>query len=360
MTHPTVTITRTSSPKTRPPADQLGFGRYFTDHMFIARYSKSQGGWYSSAVVPYAPLALDPCASVLHYGQALFEGMKAFRQKDGNIAIVRPHFNWERMQIGAARLCMEAPPEHIFMSGLEELLKVDQDWIPTHPGTSMYIRPTLIATEAFLGVRPSNEYIFYVVLSPVSSYYSEKSPAIKIWVEKEYTRAAPGGLGATKAAANYAGSLKAALGAKEKGYAQVLWLDVNKKYVEEVGTMNVFFVVNGKVLTPKLTGTILEGGTRAMAIELLKRSGRTVEERNVSLEELIKAHHAGTLTEAFGTGTAAVIAPIGDLSSEDFQILFKSKDNSGMGPVAADLYKQITQLQTGLVPDIDGWLHYVC
>lgn len=359
MTNLSPTITRTLTPKNRPSVDQLGFGRYFTDHMYVAKYSKAKGGWYSSEVVPYGPFSIDPGASVLHYGQALFEGMKAFRQKDGRIAVLRPKFNWQRLQQGSDRLCMVAPPEDIFMSGLEALLKTDQDWIPSEPRTSMYIRPTLIATEAFLGVRPSTEYIFYIILSPVASYYGEKSQAIRIWVEKEFTRAAPGGLGATKAAANYAGSLKAALNAKEKGYAQVLWLDVYKKNIEEVGTMNVFFVVNGKILTPQLTGTILEGGTRAIAIEKLKRSGFQVEERQVSLQELIDAQKQGTLTEAFGTGTAAVIAPIGELASEDFKISFASADKSGMGPVASKLYQQITGLQTGSEPDTDNWLHYV-
>lgn len=358
MTNLSPSITRTLNPKNRPSVDQLGFGRYFTDHMYVARYSKDKG-WYSSDVVPYGPFSMDPGASVLHYGQALFEGMKAFRQKDGRIAVLRPKFNWQRLQQGADRLCMVAPPEDIFMSGLEALLKTDQDWIPTEPGTSMYIRPTLIATESFLGVRPSTEYIFYIILSPVSSYYSEKSQAIRIWVEQEFTRAAPGGLGATKAAANYAGSLKAALNAKEKGYAQVLWLDVNKKNIEEVGTMNVFFIINGKVITPKLTGTILEGGTRAIAIEKLKHFGLQVEQRPVSLQEIIEAQKQGTLTEAFGTGTAAVITPIGELASEDFKISFASTNSSGMGSIASKLYQEITGLQTGTEPDTHSWLHFV-
>jgi branched-chain amino acid aminotransferase len=355
----TPTITRTTAPKSRPPADQLGFGRYFTDHMFIARYSQAKGGWYSSEVVPYAPLSIDPCASVLHYGQALFEGLKAFRQIDGRIAVVRPQFNWQRMTNGAERLCMQAPPQELFMQGLEALLKVDQDWIPSEPGTSMYIRPTLIATEAFLGVRPSKEYIFFIVLSPVGSYYGSSSKAVRIWVEAEYTRAAPGGLGATKAGANYAGSLKAAWKAKEKEFAQVLWLDVTKKYIEEVGTMNVFFVIDGKVVTPKLTGTILEGGTRAIALELLKKSGYAVQERLVSIDELRNSFSTGDLTEAFGTGTAAVITPIRDLTSDTFTIDFNSSNPEGMGPVAAQLYEQITAIQTGRAKDTHKWLHFL-
>lgn len=359
MSSSTLSITRTSTPKSRPAVDQLGFGRHFSDHMFVAKYSKAKGGWYSTEVTPYAPLMIDPCATVLHYGQALFEGMKAFRWEDGRIAIMRPEFNWQRMCDGAARLCMEPPPQDIFMNGLKALLKTDEDWIPTQPGTSMYIRPTLIATEAFLGVRPSTEYLFFIVLSPVGSYYGEKSPAVKIWIEKEFTRAAPGGLGATKAAANYAGSLKAAVKAKEKGYAQVLWLDVTKKSIEEVGTMNVFFVIDGQVITPRLTGTILEGNTRAVALKFLQNAGVPVEERQLTLEQLQKAQQNGTLTEAFGTGTAAVITPIAELSSEDFSVQFKNDESTGMGPVAASLYKQITSLVTGKSEDIFHWLRFV-
>lgn len=359
MSTPTLSITRTASPKNRPAVDQLGFGRHFTDHMFIARYSKSKGGWYSSEVLPYGPLALDPCSTVLHYGQALFEGMKAFRWADERISIMRPEFNWQRMCAGADRLCMQAPSKELFMEGLKALLKIDQDWIPTEPGTSMYIRPTLIATEAFLGVRPATEYIFFIVLSPVASYYGNKSPSVKIWIEKEYTRAAPGGLGATKAAANYAGSLKADVRAKEKGYAQVLWLDVHKSAIEEVGTMNVFFVINGKVITPRLTGTILEGHTRAVAIQFLKDSKVPVEERTLTLDKLKAAHQAGTLTEAFGTGTAAVITPIGELSGEDFHMELSTQEPSGVGPIAASLYKQIISLQSGKTPDTHQWLEFV-
>lgn len=327
--------------------------------MFLAKYSEAKGGWYSSGVVPYAPLTLDPCATVLHYGQALFEGMKAFRWADDRVAILRPEYNWQRLCAGADRLCMQAPPKEIFMDGLKALLKTDHDWIPTDAGTSIYIRPTLIATEAFLGVRPSTEYLFFIVLSPVASYYGSKSPSVKIWIEKEYTRAAPGGLGATKAAANYAGSLKAAVGARKRGYDQVLWLDVYKKAIEEVGTMNVFFVIDKKVITPKLTGTILEGNTRAIAIQFLKDKGVDVEERTLTLDELKAAHLAGTLSEAFGTGTAAVITPIGELAGEDMQMMLAKRDASEIGPVAAALYQQITSLQSGKSTDTHKWLEFV-
>lgn len=354
----TIAIERTQSPRPRPAVDQLGFGRYFSDHMFTAAYSKARG-WHDAKVVPYGPLSIDPGAAVLHYGQALFEGLKAFRQNSGEVAVFRPSFNWNRLRRGADRLCMEAPPEDLWRQGLIELLKVDRDWVPSAPGTALYIRPTLIATEAFLGVRPSAEYLFFILLSPVGNYYAEGASAVRIWVEKTYTRAAPGGLGETKAAANYAGSLKAALEAKQKGYSQVLWLDVGKDHVEEVGTMNVFFVVGDEVVTPRLDGTILEGGTRQVAIDLLRRAGHRVTEREVSLAGLREAALKGMFKEAFGTGTAAVISPIGELASDDFRLELKSSDPRGWGPVARRLYDEITGIQTGFLPDSAGWLEKI-
>ncbi|MES3036363.1 MAG: branched-chain amino acid aminotransferase [Bdellovibrionota bacterium] len=341
--------------KAQPASSALGFGKFFTDHMFVARYSRERG-WYGTEVVPYAPLAMDPGASVLHYGQALFEGLKAFRQSDGSISVFRPEFNWKRMTFGAGRLCMEAPPLDLWMEGLDALLKVEQAWVPKEKGTALYIRPTLIGTESFLGVRPSNEYLFFIILSPVGAYYSEGTKPVKIWVEKGFVRAAPGGLGETKAAANYAGSLKAAQNAKEKGYAQVLWLDVTKTHIEEVGTMNVFFDFGDEVVTPALDGTILEGGTRQVVIELLREQGRKVSERKLSLSEILGAHKEGRLKEAFGTGTAAVISPIGELSSEDFKIVFKPAEGTEWGPTATQLYKRITDIHYGIAPDTHGWL----
>lgn len=252
---------------------------------------------------------------------------------------------------------MEAPPIELFMNGLEALLSVDHDWIPNQKGTSLYIRPTLIATEAFLGVRPSTEYLFFIILSPVGNYYGPTAQAVKIWIEKEYTRAAPGGLGATKAAANYAGSLKAAVQARERGFAQVLWLDVTKKYIEEVGTMNVFFVINKKIVTPQLTGTILEGGTRAMALEILRHKGYEVEERLIALDEIKEAHRLGHLSEAFGVGTAAVVTPIRELASYDFQMDFSSSQGQAEGPVSSYLFSEISSLQMGQSKNFPHWLH---
>lgn len=350
--HTSIPVQLTSQRRAKPDFSKLGFGQYFSDHVFVSHFNREKG-WHNSAIKPYEALHLDPGASVLHYGQALFEGMKAFHSKSGKTCLFRPKFNWERMTRGAQRLCMEAPPWEIFSSGIEELVRVDQEWIPKGTGASLYIRPTLIGTEAFLGVRPANEYLFFVLLSPVGSYYAEGVAPIKIWVEKELCRAAPGGLGATKAAANYASSLKAAYEAKKKGYAQVLWLDTSKTQIEEVGTMNVFFVFKNKIVTPNLDGTILGGATRDSVIQILKSWNKPIEERKLPLEEVLAAHKAGDLVEAFGTGTAAVISPIGELSCDSFKITL----NEGrIGPLAQQLYEEITGIQRGEKPDRWNWV----
>jgi len=345
-------VTKTSQPKTKPTGD-LGFGVYFSDHIFVSDF-KRKNGWFNSEIIPYSDFRLDPSASVLHYGQALFEGMKAFKQKNGDTVIFRPQFNYQRMKQGAERLCMEMPSEEIFTEGIKALVRVDNDWVPQQKGSSLYLRPTLIGVEGFLGVRPSDEYKFFVIASPVSSYYKEGIGPVKIWVEEKYVRAAPGGLGATKAAANYAGSLKAAYEAKQKGYAQVLWLDVNHEYIEEVGTMNVFFIINGEAHTPSLEGTILAGGVRNSIIQVLKDKNIPVIERKIKWSEIEDSYQKGTLTEAFGTGTAAVITPIGQLTRGTHQIsLDKGADSF---KVARDLYTTITSIQSGELPDKHDWL----
>ncbi|MEZ0391993.1 MAG: branched-chain amino acid aminotransferase [Pseudobdellovibrionaceae bacterium] len=338
--------------KTKPNSQSLGFGQYFTDHLFQVKYS-SQNGWHEPQVIPYGNFQIDPGASVLHYGQALFEGMKAFRLKDGGIGLFRPDYNCRRLQAGANRLCMQAPPAELMMAGIKELIKVDADWIPKDRGCSLYIRPTLIGTEAFLGVRPSNEYLFYVILSPVSSYYKEGLNPISIWVEEKYVRAAPGGLGATKAGANYAASLLAALEAKSHGYAQVLWLDVHHQYIEEVGTMNVFFVIDDEVITPSLDGTILAGGVRDSAIQLMRSWGLKVSERKLAMQEVLSALQSGRLKEAFGTGTAAVVSPMGELYYQGKQWVLNEKK---IGPLAQKLYQEITAIQYGEATDSWGWI----
>ncbi len=351
-----IPITKTTHPKKKPPVSELGFGRFFSDHMFVSHYSSSKG-WHQSEVLPYQPFQIDPGASVLHYGQALFEGMKAFRQKDGRCVLFRPDFNWHRMQAGAERLCMVAPPKELFLEGVRQVTKVDEDWIPSEQGSSLYIRPTLIGTEGFLGVRPADEYLFFVILSPVGSYYSGGLAPVKIWIEEDYIRAAPGGLGATKAAANYAGSLKAAFDAKKKGFSQVLWLDVTRKYIEEVGTMNVFFIFDNEIVTPALEGTILGGGVRDCLMTLLKSpertGGRPVHERKVSLQEITDGIKSGRLQEAFGTGTAAVITPIGELTSGHFTGLI---NNNKMGTLTQKLYDELVAIQYGVKPDPYGWI----
>lgn len=347
-----VKIERTKNPKIKPTGD-LGFGVYFSDHIFTCDY-KRKTGWAEGKVSPYQNFQLDPSASALHYGQALFEGMKAFKQKNGDVVLFRPQFNYMRMKFGAERLCMEMPSEQIFIEGVKALVKTDVDWIPTTKGSSLYLRPTLIGTEAFLGVRPSDEYRFFILASPVSSYYKEGIGPIKIWVEENYVRAAPGGLGATKAAANYAGSLKAAYEAKKKGYAQVLWLDVTHEYVEEVGTMNVFFIINGEAHTPSLDGTILDGGVRSSIIQVLKDNGIRVFERKIKWAELIEAYGKGNLTEAFGTGTAAVVSPIGELTRGTYSLSLNQNDKAFA--TARLLYDKITSIQYGDVADIHNWL----
>lgn len=345
----------TLQPKPLPPASELGFGKYFSDHWFLSRYSDAKG-WYESQIVPYGNFGIDPAASVLHYGQALFEGMKAFRQKNGDIVLFRPDYNWKRMCDGAERLCLVAPPRDLFMSALKSLIEVDQRWVPTEDHCALYIRPTLIGTEGFLGVRPSQEMLFFVLLSPVGSYYAKGgSRPVKIWVEDQALRAAPGGLGATKAGANYAASLKSALEAKKKGYDQVLWLDHEMSGIEEVGTMNVFFVFKDEIVTPELNGSILAGGVRDCVLQLLKSEnhGKNVVERKIAISEVVARHQQGELEEAFGTGTAAVITSIGELQYKGQSLVIHQNT---MGPLSEALLKTINGIQKGLLPDSYGWI----
>ncbi|HMN67150.1 MAG TPA: branched-chain amino acid aminotransferase [Bdellovibrionales bacterium] len=344
------------SKKPIPAAKDLGFGQYFTDHWFVAKYSEGKG-WYSASVEPYGTIAMDPAASVLHYGQALFEGMKAFPQDDGSLALFRPEFNFNRMVEGAERLCLVPPPRELFMGGLRRLIEADARWVPRDEGCSLYIRPTLIGVEPFLGVRPAREILFYILLSPVGGYYGANNAPVKIWVEDKALRAAPGGLGHTKAGANYAASLQAALEAKKRGYSQVLWLDVAHAGIEEVGTMNAFFVFSDEIVTPALNGSILAGGTRDSVLRMLRADGKVkVSERLVTIGEVLTRHARGELLEAFGTGTAAVISPIGELFYRgEARVL-----NGGeWGLVSRDLYKRITDLQRGRAPDEFGWMKRV-
>jgi branched-chain amino acid aminotransferase len=352
-----ITVTKTTSPKPRPADADLGFGKNFTDHFFTMEYA-SEKGWHDPQIRPYGPLAMDPASAVLHYGQAMFEGAKAFRWKDGRVVMFRPDAHVRRMAKGAPRLCMTTPTEDEMLEAVKALVKVDAQWVPSAPGTSLYLRPTLVATEAFLGVRPANNYLYFIIASPSGNYYGGKGlKAVRIWVETHEVRAPRGGLGATKAGANYAASLHAAHAAKEAGFDQVLWLDAKEhELIEEVGTMNLFAVIGGTLVTPPLSDSILGGITRDSVLVLAKDLGLKAEERPLSLSELKAAHQSGALTEVFGTGTAAVISPVGELAFKTGKLVL----NGGQpGPVSLRLFEEISGLQQGLKPDRYGWMHQV-
>lgn len=347
-----IAIQKTEQPKPKPNQDGLGFGHFFTDHMFIMDYTEGRG-WHDPRIVPYGPLELDPSIMILHYGQATFEGLKAYKTASGKIKLFRPEANMQRMNISNERLCIPALDVDFAVSAIKELVKIDQDWIPEAEGTSLYIRPFVISTEPHLGVHPAQNYMFIVILSPVGAYYPEGINPVKIYVENNYVRAVKGGLGFTKTPGNYAASIKAQEEANLKGYTQVLWLDgVEKKYVEEVGTMNVFFKIDGEVVTPSLEGSILAGITRDSTIKLLKSWNVPVSERRVSIQELYDAHAQGKLEEAFGTGTAAVISPIGVLNYNG-QII--SINDGKTGDLSAKIYHTITGIQSGALEDNFGW-----
>ncbi|GIP17064.1 branched-chain-amino-acid aminotransferase 2 [Paenibacillus montaniterrae] len=347
-----ITIERAQQLKQKPDENKLGFGQYYTDHMFILEYHADKG-WHSGRVVPYQNISLDPAAKVFHYGQTVFEGLKAYRTESG-IKLFRPTKNFERLNKSNARLSIPPIDEKLAYEGLIQLLNVDRDWVPSVEGTSLYIRPFIIATEAALGVNPSLSYLFMIIMSPVGAYYAEGVNPVKIHVESHFVRAVAGGVGEAKTAGNYAAGLNAQEEAKEQGYSQVLWLDgVHRKFIEEVGSMNVFFKLNGVVVTPMLNGSILDGITRNSVITLLKHWGVPVEERRVSIDELIEAHHNGTLEEAFGTGTAAVISPIGELSYHGEKYVINGGET---GELSAKIYDTITGIQNGKLEDPFGWL----
>jgi branched-chain amino acid aminotransferase len=350
-----ITVTRSTTPKKKPALDdQLGFGRYFSDHMYMASYEASRG-WFDARIVPYGPIATDPAAGVFHYGQAMFEGSKAFAQPNGGFALFRPLSHAKRLNAGAPRLCMPTFPEEDFVEACKALVRADSDWVPTLPGTSLYLRPTLIGTEGFLGVRPATTYTFFIIASPVASYYGKAGlKPVRIWVETEFVRAPRGGVGSAKAGANYVASLLAAMRAKKEGFDQVLWLDGNNHdTVEEVGTMNLFVVLGQTLVTPPLSDSILAGVTRDSVLVMAKEMGLTVEERPISMKELAQAHASGALKEVLGTGTAAVISPVGELTWAASSM----KINGGQpGPVAQKLYESITSLQRGARPDTHGWM----
>ncbi len=351
-----IKFTPTTTPKAKPDETKLGFGEIFTDHMLIIEYTKGKG-WHDARIVPYAPIALDPAAMCLHYGQEVFEGMKAYRAEDGRILLFRPQENFKRMNVSNDRLCIPQMDEQMMLESLVELLKVEKDWVPHLPGTSLYIRPFVIATEPKLGVKASDTYLYMVILSPVGAYYKEGINPVKIYVETNYVRAVRGGTGFAKVAGNYGVSLKAQVEAHEQNFTQVLWLDgVERKYIEEVGTMNVFFMIDDEVITPALLGSVLPGITRKSTIELLRSWGYTVTERKLSIQEVMDAARNGRLKEAFGTGTAAVVSPIGELKCEDEITIINDYQ---IGPVTQKLYDSLTGIQWGKTEDPFGWSYEV-
>ncbi len=349
----TIRIERTTCPKERPGQDDpLVFGTIFTDHMFEMDYEEGKG-WIDPRIVPYHKLELDPSCMVFHYGQEMFEGLKAYKADDGRILLFRPDKNIERANRSNRRICIPKIPEDIFMEALKAVVKIDQDWIPTKPGTSLYIRPFVIATDPFLGVRPSHTYKFMIILSPVGAYYASGLDPVKIWIEDEYVRAVKGGIGEAKTGGNYVASLASQVKAHEEGYAQVLWLDgVHRKYIEEVGAMNIFFKINGTVVTPKLNGSILPGVTRDSALQLCRLWSIPVEERTISVDEVVKTAESGEMEECFGTGTAAVVSPVGELRFEQEKMPI---GGNKIGELTQRIYDTITKIQLGRIEGPEGW-----
>lgn len=353
MSKETITIQLAENLKEKPDTKNLSFGKHFTDHMFIMDYEEGKG-WHSPRITPYAPITLDPSAIVFHYGQTVFEGLKAYVTDNEEVHLFRPESNFARLNNSSDRLCIPHIDEAFALTALKKLVSIDKEWIPKEEGTSLYIRPFIIATESYLGVSPSKKYSFMIILSPVGAYYDEGINPVKIAVEDKYVRAVFGGTGEAKTGGNYAASLIAQEMVADEGFAQVLWLDgVHKKYIEEVGSMNVFFKIDGEIITPALNGSILPGITRDSVIALLKHWDLTVTERQISMDELAEAHEAGTLEEAFGTGTAAVISPMGQLTWEGIDYII----NDGVtGEVATRLYETLTGIQYGKLADPFDWI----
>lgn len=347
-----IRLIRSNNPKPAIDSAELGFGRHFADHMFLMDYS-ADAGWHDPRIVPYGSLDLEPANLTLHYGQTIFEGLKAYRWADGSVKIFRAYDHARRFMRSAERLCMPAFDPDFIVEAWKALVHVDQRWVPSKPGTSLYIRPSLIAADNQLGVRPASHYLMYVITSPVGSYYARGAAPTRILVEQEFSRAAQGGLGDAKTAANYAASLLAAERAKKKGFDQVLWLDSTEhRYVEEVGTMNIFFVIDGVLVTPELGGTILDGITRRTVLELATEWGITYEERRVEIAEIIDASRRGTLQEVFGSGTAATISPVGELNYNGEAIIINERDDS----LRKRFYDSILGICYGTRPDNHGWI----
>jgi branched-chain amino acid aminotransferase len=332
--------------------EHIQFGKLYSDHMFIAQYEN--GAWKQPSIVPFSNLSLSPATTFFHYGQAIFEGVKAYKDPNGNPIIFRPYDNWKRMNRSAERMAMPAVPEEFFVEGIRSLVDIDRDWIPTAEGTSLYIRPFMVATDEFIGVKPAEQFTFMIITSPAGPYYSKP---VSIFVQDQYVRAFPGGIGFTKAAGNYGASMYPTMKIKEMGYDQILWTDgFEHKYVQEIGTMNVFFAIGDKAITPALKDTILEGVTRDSVITLLREKGVTVEERPISIDEIVAAYKDGQLKEAFGTGTAASIAPIAELTYRDNKMTMPAVEN---WEYANYVKQELSALRYGRKEDTHGWIYKV-
>lgn len=354
-----IRIEKTTAPKAKPAADaQMGFGQIFTDHMFIMDYETGKG-WYDPRIVPYGPLDLMPSAMCLHYGQTVFEGMKAYRSEEGEILLFRPDENFKRLNVSNQRLCIPPVDEEFCVEAVKKLVELEKDWVPSAPGTSLYIRPFIIATDPVLGVHPANHYYLIIILSPSGAYYASGLAPVRIYVEDNYVRAVRGGTGMAKTGGNYAASLAAQDEAHKSGYSQVLWLDgVERKYVEEVGAMNVFFVFEDEIVTPTTAcGSILSGITRKSALQLLQSWGLNACERRISIQEIVDRYEKGEVLEMFGTGTAAVISPVGELKWEDHIMIF---NDGKIGGLTQKLYDTMTGIQLRRLPDPFGWSVKVC
>jgi branched-chain amino acid aminotransferase len=351
-----IPIRRASTLRAKPEDSALEFGTVFTDHMFIQDYDADRG-WHDARIEPYGPLNLDPAAAVLHYAQAIFDGLKAFRQADGSVKLFRPRKHAERLVNSCQRMCIPPPEAEQVVRSWLSLVDLERDWVPKTHGTSLYVRPTIVATEPFLGVRPSLTYLYYVILSPVGSYYGQGMRPVNILVADQYVRAVEGGVGAAKTAGNYAASLYAAEEAKHKGYAQVLWLDgVHRRNIDEVGTMNIMLRLGDEVVTPPLSGSILPGVTRDSVLTILRDWGVPVSERTISIDEVVAAASNGTLREVWGTGTAAAISPVGELAYRDQRLTI---NNGEVGELTQRLYDALLGIQYGTASDPHGWMQAV-
>ena len=347
-----LTRTPTKSTKPIPKESELGFGKYTTDHMFLMDFDQ-ESGWHNARIAPYGPLMLDPAAMVLHYNQEIFEGLKAYHISPDKIGLFRPEKNIERFNDSAERMVMPVVDPGLFLEAMQELIKVDAKWIPKSEGTSLYIRPTMIATEPALGVKTSKQYLFYIILSPVGAYYPEGFSPTKIFVSDEYVRAAKGGAGEAKTSGNYGPTLYVSQKAACLGYTQVLWLDaIERKYIEEVGTSNVFFSIGDELVTPPLNGTILAGVTRDTVIQLSRHWELNISERMITIDEVVDACTNGAMKEMFATGTAAVISPVGEIGYRGKNIKI---GHGKTGNLAMKFYDEITGIQTGVKDDQFGW-----